>query len=718
MASSTADSTPISFQQLPLSLPILNVLEEIGYEQATPVQAGSIAPALDGCDLMVQSQTGTGKTAAFTLPLIEQLQGESEISALVLTPTRELARQVATEAERLAAQVNFQVACVYGGVSFDRQVVEIKSKPTLIVGTPGRVLDHLRRRTLSFKHLRCFVLDEADEMLSMGFADELDQILKFLPQQRQTLLFSATFPSAVKRYAKKTLNDPISLSFLEEESSADHLEHYYILVRGVARSKHLARLIAQENPESALVFTNTRRDAELVTRALNRIGISAGRLSGDMDQPERDRVMKKIKSKSIKLVVATDVAARGIDISQLSHVFHYQLPSHPEVYIHRSGRTGRAGAKGVVISLAASQDLGVIHLLRRAHHIKMIERPLPPVNTPTPTVTPSVKEASAENLGAKTETNTCAEINTKRPAESDSASTRPKRATRGSSRARTSSSEEVTPRASSERRARSTPKGSSSRRVSVSARPDEKPNHKTTQDVVTRDSERTESRGEGRRARRTRRSSAQDAHRTDLRSSSQSVSQSVAEDSTLTTSQDSNPESHQDLIKRALASHEALDTKDLARHLSELTHREVDQLSSELSAASISSSAWSVILRALSSAHRNKPREERNEPPETPITRAPVKAEVTRHSSGEPSHSTWLYINLGLRDCEGDSAAVRDLIAELGGLLPEDIEHIKVKDRHSLVAIESVFSDDLIAAIHGEQYGDKTLRMEPSRSQA
>jgi ATP-dependent RNA helicase DeaD len=281
-----SSETPLaqSFDQLPLSDHLLDVLNEIGYAVPTPVQSGSIPHAIEGRDLMVQSQTGTGKTAAFSIPIIERLAEAEGISALVLAPTRELARQVAEEARRLSAgRDGFDVICVYGGVPIDRQIEEIKRAPKMIVGTPGRVIDHLRRKTLKLHQVQCFVLDEADEMLSMGFAEELEEVLRYLPKSRQTLFFSATFPASVKRYAARVLQDPLLLSFLDESSSADDLEHRYCLVKGVARGRHLVNLIRESNPESALVFTNTRRDAERVSKLLNREGIEAGKLSGDMD---------------------------------------------------------------------------------------------------------------------------------------------------------------------------------------------------------------------------------------------------------------------------------------------------------------------------------------------------------------------------------------------------------------------------------------------------
>ena len=738
MAVITDDPTPTTFNQLPLSPSILTVLDEIGYEHATPVQAGSIVPALEGRDLMVQSQTGTGKTAAFTLPLIEKLQEATEISALVLTPTRELARQVAQEAERLAARTqNFSVTCVYGGVSIDDQIVELKKKPTLVVGTPGRVIDHLRRRTLSLKQLQCFVLDEADEMLSMGFAEELDEVLSFLPEQRQTLLFSATFPKAVKRYAKKTLKDPLSLSFLQELSSADELEHFYMLIPGVARSQHLVNLILEVNPESALVFTNTRRDAGQITQRLKRAGITAAKLSGDMDQAERDRVMKKIKSKTIKLVVATDVAARGIDISQLSHVVHYQLPKQPEVYVHRSGRTGRAGSKGVVISLAGSQDLGVIHILRRAHHINLIERPLPKPpqgesspsgrkSPPSRKLTPSQASSHAlknKNRRASDSSENPPETSPEKPVDKvvtqpnssrderirrDKPSRRPRRSETPSVESTSSdSSSEASPKRDSHRSDRSTTDEQSTTQRQASAQHDHSENDRPL------------------KKRRERRKNSKRSENLSIPTSSEEKqhqsAQTVSELSKL-----------YDLDQEL-----AIDLQHLSAELSLLNTTELDEVSAKLDQQTHSQSVVLKLLSAIASLQstssprvasdaRTQQKSSMGHRSNTQYDVSPISSSGTRDQGVvkesetlvKPalSASSWLYINIGWRDCSGGFSAIKELIAELGGLLPEDITQIKVKDRYSLIAVDPMFWDDLMAAVNGEDYRDKTLRIERAKS--
>ncbi|MEZ4436928.1 MAG: DEAD/DEAH box helicase [bacterium] len=349
----------------------------MGYERPTPVRQSAIPLVASGRDLMVQSQTGTGKTAAFGIPLIEALGDKAQgIGGLVLCPTRELAKQVADEFNRLGKHGRLRTVSVYGGASLEKQVAEMRFAH-IVVGTPGRVLDHLRRRTLRLDKLRMLVLDEADEMLSMGFAQELDAIMRFVPDERQTLLFSATIPEDIKRYARRYMKEPEFLSLIEENVAADDVEHHYYMVSGVGRPRELVQVIEYEQPESAIIFTNTRQDSELVARYLQRQGYNAEYLNGDLPQRERERIMQLTKEKNLRFLCATDIAARGIDISELSHVINYVLPESPEVYIHRTGRTGRAGAKGTAISLIGPREIGVYYYLKRIYNVALQERSVP-----------------------------------------------------------------------------------------------------------------------------------------------------------------------------------------------------------------------------------------------------------------------------------------------------------------------------------------------------
>ncbi|MCA9557990.1 MAG: DEAD/DEAH box helicase, partial [Myxococcales bacterium] len=370
--------TDLQFADLALSDTTMSALEEMGYVEPTPVQASAIPLVSTGRDLMVQSQTGTGKTAAFGIPLMERLGDKPGrgIRGLVLCPTRELAKQVSEEFARLGKFKGISTVPVYGGASLDKQVAEMRFAH-VVVGTPGRVLDHLRRKTLSLNGLDVLILDEADEMLSMGFAQELDAIMRFVPQGRQTLLFSATIPEDIKRYAKRFMNEPEFLSLIEEQVAATDVEHHYYMVSGVGRQRELVQVLEFEEPDSAIIFTNTRKDSELVARYLGRQGYDAEYLNGDLPQKERERIMQRAKDKEVRFLVATDVAARGIDISELSHVVNYILPESPEVYIHRTGRTGRAGAKGTAISLVGPREIGVYYYLKRIYNVALQERSVP-----------------------------------------------------------------------------------------------------------------------------------------------------------------------------------------------------------------------------------------------------------------------------------------------------------------------------------------------------
>jgi len=367
----------LRFSDLPLSESLQGSLTEMGYEQPTAVQSAAIPMVLTGQDLMVQSQTGTGKTAAFGIPLIKRFEGQSRgIKSLILCPTRELASQVAAEMNLLGRKGQIQSVAVYGGASIEKQVAEMRFAH-IIVGTPGRVLDHLKRRNLKLHRLEVLVLDEADEMLSMGFAQELSMIMEFVPKDRQTLLFSATIPEDIKRLAQRYMQEPESLSLIEENVGADSVEHHYYMVSGVGRPRDLIQVLEYEEPESALIFTNTRKDTEIVSRALQRHGYQAAYLNSDLPQKEREQLMKRVKEKSLRFLVATDIAARGIDISRLSHVVNYILPESPEVYIHRTGRTGRAGADGIAISLIGPREIGVYYYLKRIYKVALQERDVP-----------------------------------------------------------------------------------------------------------------------------------------------------------------------------------------------------------------------------------------------------------------------------------------------------------------------------------------------------
>jgi ATP-dependent RNA helicase DeaD len=367
----------MTFKDLPLSASILQALGDIGYVNPTPVQASCVPLVIAGIDLIVQSQTGTGKTAAFAIPTVELLEpGTRKVQALILTPTRELAKQVAGEFERISAHLNIPVATVYGGTGFQQQYDALETAQ-IVCATPGRLLDLLKRGAFTLDDLRLFILDEADEMLNMGFEKELDAIVERLPASRQSLLFSATVTEEIKSLASHILQFPEFVGFSGDQVAAEKVHHTYYSVTGLGRLFDLGRVIEFEEPETAIVFANTKEDTFLVTNFLKKQGYSAEVLNGDLPQKEREISLGKLRDGKVQFLVATDVAARGIDISDLTHVINYALPESPETYIHRTGRTGRIGRTGIAISLLSPREIGTYYLLRRIYKLELHERELP-----------------------------------------------------------------------------------------------------------------------------------------------------------------------------------------------------------------------------------------------------------------------------------------------------------------------------------------------------
>lgn len=367
-----------SFDALPLSPEVRRAIDELGYVHPTPVQLAVFEPATRGKDLVVQARTGTGKTAAFGLPLVDSIVRRTapNVQALVLCPTRELALQVTRELESLAKHRDVRCTAVYGGAPMPRQVAEIRAGAQIVIGTPGRVLDHLHRGTLDPSGIRAFVLDESDEMLSMGFLPQITDILGFLPAGRQTLLFSATLPPDIRRVAETRLRDPQFLTLSGDHIGALEINHFVYIVPGDKLSA-LIQIIEVENPESAIVFCNTKDETKRVAGALEQQGYAADWLNADLPQSDREKVMAATRSGALRFLVATDVAARGIDISQLTHVINYDFPESAEAYVHRTGRTGRAGRTGTALALVGPRDVGNLYLLRLTYKLKPIERQLP-----------------------------------------------------------------------------------------------------------------------------------------------------------------------------------------------------------------------------------------------------------------------------------------------------------------------------------------------------
>jgi ATP-dependent RNA helicase DeaD len=341
---------------------------EAGWTELMPVQARAIPYLFAQRDMMVQSRTGSGKTGAFLLPVLELINPRHPVTqALVLVPTRELANQVAAEAEVLGSATGVRSAAVYGGVGYREQLEAFKAGAHLVIGTPGRVLDHLLRRSLTLENLKVLIFDEADRMLSMGFYLDMRRVQSYLPGHPiSTYMFSATFPPQVIRLADQFLQEPGFLNLSSDHIHVTETEHLYYVVPGMDKDRSLVRILEVENPPSALIFCNTKVRVDYVTVVLQRFGYDADKLSSDLPQAAREKVLERVRQGNLRFLVATDVAARGIDLPELSHVFQYEPPEDPEAYIHRAGRTGRAGGSGTAVSLVNPTEApGLLRIARR-----------------------------------------------------------------------------------------------------------------------------------------------------------------------------------------------------------------------------------------------------------------------------------------------------------------------------------------------------------------
>jgi ATP-dependent RNA helicase DeaD len=355
------------FKELNLSKEIQKALAEMGFEEATPIQSQSIPPILEGKDVIGQAQTGTGKTCAFGIPAIEMVEPDSRgIQVLVLCPTRELAIQTAEELTHVAKyKRGIKILPVYGGQSIERQIIALKHHPQIIIGTPGRVMDHMRRNTLKLQQLRMMILDEADEMLNMGFREDIDIILAEIPAVKQTIFFSATMPRAIFELTAKYQKNPVHIKAAHTELTVPGTDQYYLEVRETAKLEVLCRLIDANNIKLSMVFCNTKKRVDEVASHLQSRGYMAEALHGDMNQAQRDKVMAKFRKGAIDILIATDVAARGIDVDDIEAVFNYDIPSDDEYYVHRIGRTGRAGKAGKAYTFAAGREIYKLRDIQR-----------------------------------------------------------------------------------------------------------------------------------------------------------------------------------------------------------------------------------------------------------------------------------------------------------------------------------------------------------------
>ena len=354
----------MKFNELHLSTELLAEIEKAGFVEASPIQEQTIPLAMAGKDVIGQAQTGTGKTAAFGFPTLEKIDTDNPaVQALIIAPTRELAVQSQEELFRFGRSKGVKVRSVYGGSSIEKQIKALKSGAHIVVGTPGRLLDLIKRKALKLDQIETLILDEADEMLNMGFLEDIESIISRVPEERQTLLFSATMPDAIKRIGVKFMKEPEHVKIAAKELTTELVDQYYIRVKENEKFDTMTRLMDVEQPELSIVFGRTKRRVDELTRGLKIRGFRAEGIHGDLDQGKRLRVLRDFKNGNLDVLVATDVAARGLDISGVTHVYNYDIPQDPESYVHRIGRTGRAGKSGQSITFVAPNEMGYLQII-------------------------------------------------------------------------------------------------------------------------------------------------------------------------------------------------------------------------------------------------------------------------------------------------------------------------------------------------------------------
>lgn len=367
----------MKFKELGLDHDLLKAISRSGFEEATPIQEQTIPLVLQGKDVIGQAQTGTGKTAAFGLPILQAMDlSDRFVQALVISPTRELAVQTQEELYRLGSDKHIKVQAVYGGADIRRQIRGLADHPQIVVGTPGRLLDHINRHTLKLANLKTLVLDEADEMLDMGFIEDIEKIVEQAPEGRQTLLFSATMPQQIMKLANKFMHEPVTVKIKSKELTADTVEQYYVRAKDYEKFDIMTRLFDVQSPELTLIFGRTKRRVDELTRGLKARGYRAEGIHGDLTQQKRMSVLRQFKAGELDFLVATDVAARGLDISGVTHVYNYDIPQDPDSYVHRIGRTGRAGKKGVSVTLVTPNEVEYLHSIEDLTKKRML--PLKP----------------------------------------------------------------------------------------------------------------------------------------------------------------------------------------------------------------------------------------------------------------------------------------------------------------------------------------------------
>lgn len=365
------------FSELNISESTQNALSRMGFEEATPIQESTITFGMEGKDVIGQAQTGTGKTAAFGIPLIEKIDmNDTSVQALVIAPTRELAIQVSEEIYKIGYGRRARVLTVYGGQEIGRQIRALRNNPQIVVGTPGRILDHINRKTLKLDKVQTLVLDEADEMLNMGFIEDINTILAAVPAERQTLLFSATMPPAIRKIAETFMKNPEIVKIKSKEMTVENIDQYFVKSQEREKFDILSRLLNVHQPELAIIFGRTKRRVDELSHALNIRGYLAEGIHGDLTQAKRMSVLRQFKENKIDILVATDVAARGLDISGVTHVYNFDIPQDPESYVHRIGRTGRAGKSGMAITFVTPREMGYLRTVEETTKKRM--NPLQP----------------------------------------------------------------------------------------------------------------------------------------------------------------------------------------------------------------------------------------------------------------------------------------------------------------------------------------------------
>lgn len=382
----------IHFEELQLDSRILRAVSEMGFEQMSPIQAKAIPVVMEGWDIVGQAQTGTGKTAAFGIPMLQMMDPKDRhLQGMILCPTRELAIQVAEEVRKLGKFMHgIKVLPIYGGQDISKQIRSLKGGVQIVIGTPGRVMDHMRRKTLRLEHIRMVVLDEADEMLNMGFREDIETILKEMPQERQTVMLSATMPGPILEIARTYQKDPEIIRVVKKELTVPKIEQYYYEVKPKNKEEVLTRLLDLYDPKLSLVFCNTKRQVDDLTEKLKGRGYFAEGLHGDLKQSQRDRVMNGFRNGKTEILVATDVAARGIDVDDVEAVFNYDVPQDEEYYVHRIGRTGRAGRTGMAFTFVIGREVYKIRDIQRYCKTKIKARPIPSLK--------DVEETKAEKV--------------------------------------------------------------------------------------------------------------------------------------------------------------------------------------------------------------------------------------------------------------------------------------------------------------------------------